>query len=190
MAAMREVLRLHPDFRCPARIEVDAARPAPGRLALRYALIGEIGAFAVPPLATPARADGLWRRTCFEAFLAAGPGEGYLEFNFSPSSQWAAYAFGAYRAGMGPAELPAPPLIEVATRPDRLELRASVDLAGLVPPGSPWRLGLCAVIEAADGALSYWALAHPPGCPDFHHPSAFILDLPPTEHPCNSASTA
>jgi hypothetical protein len=33
------------------------------------------------------------------------------------------------------------------------------------------------VIEDADGSLSYWALAHPPGRPDFHHTEAFALDL-------------
>jgi hypothetical protein len=33
------------------------------------------------------------------------------------------------------------------------------------------------VIEAADGSLSYWALRHPPGKPDFHHRDAFALEL-------------
>ena len=36
-----------------------------------------------------------------------------------------------------------------------------------------------AVIEEKDGTKSYWALAHPPGEPDFHHPDCFALDLPP-----------
>ena len=39
------------------------------------------------------------------------------------------------------------------------------------------RLGLSAVIEATDGSLSYWALRHPPGKPDFHHIDAFDLQL-------------
>ena len=38
----------------------------------------------------PYRTDGLWRTTCFELFLMAGEGPAYVEFNFSPSSQWAA----------------------------------------------------------------------------------------------------
>lgn len=37
------------------------------------------------------------------------------------------------------------------------------------------RLALCAVIEASDGSLSYWALAHPADRPDFHHPGSAIL---------------
>jgi len=44
-------------------------------------------------------------------------------------------------------------------------------------PGA-MRLALSAVIEEERGRLSYWALRHPPGKPDFHHPDAFALALP------------
>jgi hypothetical protein len=37
------------------------------------------------------------------------------------------------------------------------------------------------VIEAADGGKSYWALAHPPGRPDFHHAAGFAAHLPSDE---------
>jgi hypothetical protein len=39
------------------------------------------------------------------------------------------------------------------------------------------RLGLSAVIESCNGSLSYWALRHPAGKPDFHHADAFALGL-------------
>jgi len=39
------------------------------------------------------------------------------------------------------------------------------------------KLALSAVIEEIDGTKSYWALAHPPGKPDFHHPDCFTLTL-------------
>ena len=39
------------------------------------------------------------------------------------------------------------------------------------------KLALSAVIEELDGTKSYWALAHPPGKPDFHHPDCFALTL-------------
>ncbi len=39
------------------------------------------------------------------------------------------------------------------------------------------RLALSAVIEELDGTKSYWALRHPPGKPDFHHPDCFQLTL-------------
>jgi hypothetical protein len=39
------------------------------------------------------------------------------------------------------------------------------------------RLGLTAVIEAADGTLSYWALHHPAARADFHNGGGFTLGL-------------
>ena len=39
------------------------------------------------------------------------------------------------------------------------------------------RLALVAVIAEKNGSLSYWALAHPPHRPDFHHAEAFVLVL-------------
>ena len=75
----------------------------------------------------------------------------YREFNFSPSGEWAAYAFRGYREGT-PLGVPDP---GIAVRSDgrALELCASVE----VERGEAAR-GLCVVIEELDGALSYWAL--------------------------------
>jgi len=38
---------------------------------------------------------------------------------------------------------------------------------------------LTAVVECVDGALSYWALRHAAGKPDFHHPDTFALEIAP-----------
>lgn len=62
--------------------------------------------------------------------------------------------------------------------PSRLALSACLDDPGLAA-GGPWQAGLSAVIEETGGARSYWALAHPPGEPDFHHPDCFVLELSP-----------
>lgn len=180
-AAMR-LLKLHADTACPAvaRLEVDVTRPRSGLLALRYVVTGAMRGVSLPPLAEPNRADGLWRRTCFEAFVRTGPGEAYYEFNFSPSTEWAAYRFDGYRQGMRPAEGLDAPRIEPITTDQGFELRVSLDLnqvPGLAKAGA-WRLGLSAVIEDAAGGISYWALAHPPGKADFHHADGFALDLP------------
>jgi hypothetical protein len=51
-----------------------------------------------------------------------------------------------------------------------------LDLAFILGPAR-LRLGLTAVIEQANLAKSYWALAHPPGEPDFHHRDGFALTL-------------
>jgi len=173
---MRHTLRLHPDSLCAAakRIEVDIARPRPGSLILSYVVSGRIGDLRVPPVVAPARTDELWHRTCFEAFVRAPPGPTYYEFNFSPSTQWAAYQFSSYRSGMRVAAEIAAPRIEVRSDKVTYTLQAALELDGL---SSPLHLGLSAVLEETNGHKSYWALAHPPGKPDFHHADCFALEL-------------
>ena len=179
---MRRTLRLHPDSRCHAavRIEAEAARPRPGSLSLRYCVAGDISRLRLPPPAAPARADGLWRRTCFEAFLRASPGAAYYELNFAPSLQWAAYRFAGYRAGRRVVDEIETPRIEARRAADRYTLRVVLELDGLpdLPGEAGWRLGLSAVIEDSGGETSYWALAHPPGGADFHHSDCFTHELP------------
>jgi hypothetical protein len=173
---VRVQLHPHPDTPCAARAprEAEAARDGPG-LSLRYVLTGDLGRLRIPPRALAERADELWRRTCFEAF-AAGEGGGYSEFNFSPSTQWAAYRFEGYRRGMTPLEM-APPQIQVRQGDERLELSARLMLPTFR------RLGLAAVIEEADGRISYWAVQHAAGKPDFHHPDCLAFELPAPDAP-------
>ncbi len=178
---MWRLLTLHPDSLCAAvtRIETQATRAAAGRLTLRYRVNGAVTDLVLPARTAPDRADGLWRHSCLEAFIGAPGDEAYVEFNLAPSTRWAAYRFDRYRQGMRPADMAGDPRIEVSLTDDRLELTATV----AVPIEGPWRIGLSAVIEEAGGRISYWALAHPPGKPDFHHALGHVLDLPATERP-------
>ncbi len=146
-------------------------------LRLRYHVSGDIGALALPAVTTPARANELWRHTCFEAFVR-GEGEGYREFNFSPSTCWAAYRFDGYRTGMADAPDAGDPHIEGRKDSRRYDLTASLPLGA-----GPFRLGLSAILEDRSGERSYWALAHAPGKPDFHHINSFTLDLPAVDQP-------
>ena len=182
---MRRALRVHPDgARGPVtRIEVEIARAGPATLELVYELTGRTEDLRIPSPALQDRTDGLWRHTCFEAFLRPGSGEAYLEFNFSPSGQWAAYRFSGRRAGMAPVEELPTPRIAFARAADALTLKVRLDLSGVpeLAGAAAWSLGLAAVIETGPGAISYWALAHPPGKPDFHHPDGFACRVPAPE---------
>ena len=170
----------HPDTPCDALVALGA------RIILRgdhgwdieFVAVGHPAALRVPSPAEAIRTDELWRTTCFELFFALD-GDSYAELNFSPSSAWAAYHFDHYRTGMRSLALP-PPRTQLLVQQDRLVLTASLPEDAL-----PWdrtgELGISAVIEEQDGRLSYWALAHPPGKPDFHHRDCFALHLPPVE---------
>lgn len=180
---MRQALTLHPDSHCAAAtgVEVEAARPRPGALLLRYVVTGRIGDLRMPPAAAPKRAVGLWQHSCFEAFVRAAPDGPYYEFNLAPSTQWAAFGFDGYRSGLRVAGAVDTPQIELRSDAATLTLRATLDLDGLpdLPADAAWRIGLAAVLEEARGGLSYWALAHPRGKPDFHHSDCFAVELPP-----------
>ena len=184
---MRRSLTLHPDSTCTVvtGIEVEAARTDRNLLTLRYALTGKIDALKLPSMVSPTRSDELWRTTCFEAFLRTADSAAYYELNFAPSTEWAAYRFSDYREGMAVATVVETPRIELRTTDAIFELQASLslhDLPGL-PSDRPWHLGLSAVIEEANGQLSYWALAHPPGKPNFHHSDCFAWVLPVAGQP-------
>jgi len=184
---MRQTLKLHPASRCAAasRIDVEIARHRPGHLVLRYVVTGRIGDLRLAAVMAPARADALWQHTCFEAFLCASPDTGYYEFNFAPSTRWAAYRFTAYRRDMTVAKEVAAPRIEAQASGERYELQTSLDLDGMpnLPRDAAWRLALSAVIEETSGGKSYWALAHPAGKPDFHHADGFACELPAVSSP-------
>jgi hypothetical protein len=176
---MRLQLSPHPDLPGNAVSQVACDVSLRGDdLTFGYVATGRIADLAVAPISTSERADDLWRHTCFEAFVRPEGGQGYVELNFAPSTQWAAYRFTDYREGMATAELGAP-RIEVASEVGRLAVSVSLSRSSL-PPG-PCRLALSAVIEERDGARSYWALAHPPGRPDFHHDAGFASLLPDME---------
>ena len=163
-------------------LEVELER-SPAGLALRYELQGDIERLRIPGPAEPRRRDGLWQRTCFEIFLRTGDAEAYCEFNLSPSSEWAAYRFSAYRDGMAALEEVGDPGIVVRFGPQTFELEAAILLGSvsMLDPARPWRANVTAVIVERDGSKSFWALANPPGAPDFHHRDCFALELPPPE---------
>ena len=162
------------------QLSVRVARPEPARLVLEYALQGDLARVRIaqrnPTEALAAPTQGLWRHTCMEVFVgAAAPGP-YLEFNLAPSGHWAAYRFSGYRAGMAPLTGIRPPRIALRTGSDQLLLSADVELPAPLAAVS-LRLGITAVVEDAQGLLSYWALRHPGERPDFHHPDSFEFEI-------------
>jgi hypothetical protein len=165
-------LEPHPATPCAAlrtlHVSIDRKGEA---LRVVYRLNGEIGRLCIPKARAPSAAAELWQHTCCELFLARSGESRYREFNFSPSGEWAAYEFSNYREGMRRLDVSLP--IAVRQSAQRLELEASVP----APKADKLLAGVSAVIEEQGGALSYWALKHAPGKPDFHHRDAFALVL-------------
>jgi hypothetical protein len=163
----------------PVTLVAEVRRISAAVLRCDYVLQADLTLVALPARRAGERRDELWRHTCFEAFVSTPEEPGYYEFNFSPSGDWAAYRFADYRRGMARAPLGHAPAVQLDAGPGRLALSATLELGGLaaLERASELRLALAAVLEDQQGALSYWALAHPPGKPDFHHRAGFTLEL-------------
>lgn len=178
----RVELAPHPDSSdTPVRgIGVSIQRNGRG-LGLSYRIEAVTDRLRVPGESAPRIGQELWKHTCCECFLALADDSAYHEFNLSPSREWTAYAFTNYREGAPLTDETLDPRIAIRRCSDRMELDASIALDQLSPRYTRGELviGLSAVIEDAGGRLSYWALRHPAGKPDFHHRDAFALTLPP-----------
>ena len=165
-------------------LSVSGALGATGQITLDYLLQGDLLRLRLPePARSPQRRDELWRHTCLELFARRATEVAYLEFNFSPSGDWAAYWFEGYRRGQDALDQQQVGISRHPLGPGQLRIQARAALPaglGLTAPGAhdrQWRLGLAAVIEAADGTVTHWANRHAGAQPDFHAAEAFSLGL-------------
>ena len=174
----------HPATPCSnvRQINVDVCIDWNNNVAIQYSLKGDLGKLQIPAKRAPARTNDLWQHTCFEAFIAMSNGENYIECNFAPSGEWAIDEFDSYRAGMK--EIEAKPIVNTRLGNDHLvvEVKFVTSFISRITSAVELRVGLSAVIEDHTGALSYWALAHPAGKPDFHHRDNFALTLNPLKN--------
>jgi hypothetical protein len=158
-------------------VTADWAVAPDGTVACRYEVTGDLAGLSVPAAGPARRVDGLWRHTCFEAFAAVPGAPAYVELNFAPSGEWAAYAFSAYRV---PAAAPAlaAPRIRTERAATRLLLEARLDAPPWPAAAAAVEVALSAVLELADGSLGYYALTHPAPRPDFHDRRGFARAFP------------
>lgn len=156
-------------------INVGITRGQPGKIELTYRVTAKLDTLNIASPKKPSRVNDLWKTTCFELFVGNHEDESYIEYNFAPSCQWAGYKFSGYRSDM--AELATGvPHIKAEQQDDVFEISVMLELP------DAWRerdlrAGVSAVIATKRGDISYWAVAHPPGKPDFHHRDCFALQL-------------
>jgi len=161
------------------RIEATLAQQRDGALEIAYTIHGFNLDLRVPTPHAPAPSDALWKTTCCELFLGSVGQTAYREFNFSPSGQWATYDFADTRQPLPGSVAGSAPAIQFTRTEDLLKLTVHLPRAAL-PKGETLRIAVAAILEAEGGHHGYWALAHPPGKPDFHHHAGFVLSLGPT----------
>lgn len=149
-----------------------------GDLHLSYHLKSDLQRILIPTLTPSEPKDNLWEHSCFEAFISVDGEKAYREYNFSPSSQWAIYAFSDYRVKLI-WEASQSPTVKREQQDDKLIITVVLPSSCLPnnPQKKPLLIGLSSVIETSDGVISYWALQHPTNTPDFHHRESFSLKI-------------
>lgn len=147
----------------PIRAVTATITATPQGCEAEFRLDGHIPAIILPHQTAPERRDNLWQTTCFEVFWQPIGGTAYREFNLSPSGCWAAYDFDSFREGMRDTPVDA---VAIACAHDDAGLVLKASIAAALP--APAQVALNAVIEHSGGGKQYWALAFPPGKPEFH----------------------
>lgn len=165
----------HPDSLAPEvqRITVEGSR-AQKILSLTYTLEGDWTNFVFPDAAHPVPPmDALWEHSCCELFWRRANAKAYREYNFSTSQQWAAYAFSAYRQQKNRPP-PAPRNLNWIRNDSLITLQVEIPISA-----DSLQFAFAVILERVSNRnMLYYALCHPPGRPDFHHPNNFALTLP------------
>lgn len=159
-------------------VDVEAVR-RPLVLEIRYDVTGAIDGFVFPErVPSPVRRDELWKTTCFEGFIAPDGGDGYLEFNFSPSGDWQAYRLTKYREGIAPFDQVRSVEIRTSSLRNRFRMTAIVHLLDECL-GSPCDGNASVTVILADGGnkQSFWAPGHGREEADFHHRGGFLMKV-------------
>ena len=68
-------------------IDVRVESATSGILTLTFVLHFDHATLRIPVERPSRQVDELWRHTCFGAFLMAGNGPGYREYDFSPTGE-------------------------------------------------------------------------------------------------------
>ncbi|WP_455211064.1 DOMON-like domain-containing protein [Kaarinaea lacus] len=146
-------------------------------ISAQFQLLGDTARIRWPkPSAEVTQGHELWKHTCFELFCSHPDSPKYWEYNFSPSRQWAIYAFDGYRQS-APSPATHPPVIEPPQLSDsaftlqvRFNLEPQLNDKSLI-------IGVSAVIETIDDQRHYYALKHCGKKPDFHLRESFVLKM-------------
>jgi hypothetical protein len=163
-------------------------------LGLKYTLLSPtlatqgLEAFAWEPSATPF-SETLWKKTCFEVFIADRASSRYWEWNFSPKGTWGAFSFAEPRE-RSPREARRdagfPVLATNLNELSRGKLVLDVTLDWSFSSWLGWSaandrlsadalFSLNAITETASGERLHWALKHSKsGRADFHLKENFL----------------
>jgi hypothetical protein len=111
----------------------------------------------------PTYKEGLWESTCLEVFEFDEKSTSYVEWNFSPSQDWAFFAFSEYRKKNKKFEARSP--LSWSWSHESKQRNLDLKLPRCFEEST---LQLTGVIDWGAKGIDYFALKHPTAKPDFH----------------------
>ncbi len=148
---------------------------------LDYRIRGDIDRPRLPPQAASKFQDLLWSKPAWKRSSASPTATPTSNSTSRPRAS--GRCIDSKPIGKDVTSLNPLPPPRVIVRRHGEELEADIDIhLGAIPgltaaeiKGRELRLAVSAVMQSDQGVISYWALAHPPGKPDFHHRDGFAL---------------
>jgi len=148
----------------PPRACRTAPRAADGSLTVAYVIEGAVARLRIPARRAPGIGERLWQHTCCEIFIAREGLTATMSSIFRPRANGPRYAFARYRESMPLTSQKLDPRISVRNAGGQARARRRDPPASSFPPGAGESAArFVVVVEDDAGALTYWALRHPPG---------------------------
>lgn len=144
------------------------------KITLEYQVLGHMAHYHFPKPTKQKRANNLWLDSSFELFLAPKNRTSYYEINVSPSTQWNAYMFQAYKQEMKESTIFSTPSIKIL----HLEEEYSFSFEMAVQEGflsQKLEINLAVILLGNDGVRNFYSLVKGEGMPDFHDREGFVV---------------
>lgn len=143
------------------------------KMELSFEILGAIDAYIFDSIQSSKCTDELWRRSCFELFIALPDSREYWELNIASSGAWNLYHLEDYRSGVTEVFLKSEPEICIDPTPNRYRLSAVLDITELLLTPSV-AVNVAAILLTQNQERTFWAVNHPLPQPDFHAREGFF----------------
>lgn len=137
-------------------------------LRLSFDIKGNIGNYLFDEPCKQTRKDELWKKTCFELFIAHKNRPNYHELNISTSTEWNFYTFSDYKTAMKEEKNLSEPFIHSSKMQNRYRLSVEFDFYEENFKEN-FTFNLAVILLDKKGIRSFYTIYRKEGKVDFHN---------------------
>ncbi len=145
-------------------------------LSLEFNIIGDIENYLFDKPSIQKRENELWKRTCFELFIAPKSKSNYNELNISPSSEWNFYHFSNYKIGMKEDKDISKPSIYSSIRKNHYLLSCKFTINNKILEDK-LIFNLAVILLDKKGLRHFYSINRKRGVVDFHNREYWVYSL-------------